>query len=55
MRRDELQAGPVAEEMIHRGEYAVPRLLGEPELSQPPMRAWLTVLVSAGRPRASAR
>ena len=49
MRRDELRLALVAEEMLHRGQYAVPRLLGEPELSQPPMRAWLTVLVSGGQ------
>ena len=49
MRRDELRLALVAEEMIHRGEYAVPRLLGEPEPSQPPMRGWLTVLVSGGQ------
>jgi 4-amino-4-deoxy-L-arabinose transferase-like glycosyltransferase len=45
----------VAEEMIHRGDFAVPRLLGEPDASEPPLQSWLVVLWLSGRPRASGR
>jgi 4-amino-4-deoxy-L-arabinose transferase-like glycosyltransferase len=47
--RDELRLALVAEEMIHRGDFAVPRLLGEPDASQPPLQSWLIVLCSLGQ------
>jgi len=47
--RDELRLALVAEEMIHRGDYAVPRLLGEPDASEPPLHGWLVVLGAFGR------
>jgi len=47
--RDELRLALVAEEMIHRGDFTVPRLLGEPDASQPPLPSWLIVLCSFGR------
>jgi 4-amino-4-deoxy-L-arabinose transferase-like glycosyltransferase len=47
--RDELRLALVAEEMIHRGDYTVPRLLGEPDASQPPVLGWLTVLGAFGQ------
>ena len=47
--RDELRLALVAEEMIHRGDFTVPRLLGEPDASQPPLQSWLIVLCSFGQ------
>jgi 4-amino-4-deoxy-L-arabinose transferase-like glycosyltransferase len=47
--RDELRLALVAEEMIHRGDFTVPRLLGEPDASQPPLASWLIVLCSFGQ------
>jgi 4-amino-4-deoxy-L-arabinose transferase-like glycosyltransferase len=47
--RDELRPALVSEEMIHRGDFTVPRLLGEPDASQPPLHSWLIVLGSFGR------
>ena len=47
--RDELRLALVAEEMIHRGDFTVPRLLGEPDASQPPLESWLIVLCSFGQ------
>jgi 4-amino-4-deoxy-L-arabinose transferase-like glycosyltransferase len=46
--RDELRVALVAEEMIHRGDFAVPRLLGEPDVG-PPFHGWLVVLGAVGR------
>ncbi|MBN2564429.1 MAG: hypothetical protein JXB46_01840 [Candidatus Eisenbacteria bacterium] len=39
----------VASEMIHRGDYIVPRLLGEVYVSKPPLQSWLVVLFSGNR------
>jgi 4-amino-4-deoxy-L-arabinose transferase-like glycosyltransferase len=36
----------VAMEMIERGDYVVPRLLGEPYRAKPPFQAWTIALVS---------
>jgi 4-amino-4-deoxy-L-arabinose transferase-like glycosyltransferase len=47
--RDELRLALVAEEMIQRGDFSVPRLLGEPDASQPPLQSWLVVLCSFGQ------
>jgi 4-amino-4-deoxy-L-arabinose transferase-like glycosyltransferase len=37
--------------MIHRADYVVPRLLGEPYLNKPPMQSWLIVLLAGGEAR----
>jgi 4-amino-4-deoxy-L-arabinose transferase-like glycosyltransferase len=47
--RDELRVALVAEEMIHRGDFAVPRLLGEPNASEPPFHGWMVVLGTLGQ------
>jgi 4-amino-4-deoxy-L-arabinose transferase-like glycosyltransferase len=49
LRREEVRLALVAEEMIHCGDFAVPRLLGEPDSSQPPLQSWLVVLFSGGQ------
>jgi 4-amino-4-deoxy-L-arabinose transferase-like glycosyltransferase len=52
LRWEEPRRALVAAEMIHRGDYVVPRLLGEPYLNKPPMHGWLVVLLAgfdAGR------
>lgn len=36
----------VASEMIHRADYVVPRVLGEPYANKPPLQSWLIVLLS---------
>jgi len=45
----------VAMEMIHRGDYVVPRILGEPYLKKPPLQNWLAILLAGNRlPRVNA-
>ncbi len=46
LRWEEPRRALVAAEMIRRGDYVVPRLLGEPYLNKPPMHGWLIVLFS---------
>jgi 4-amino-4-deoxy-L-arabinose transferase-like glycosyltransferase len=46
LRWEEPRRALVASEMIRRGDYVVPRLLGEPYLNKPPMHGWLIVLLS---------
>jgi 4-amino-4-deoxy-L-arabinose transferase-like glycosyltransferase len=46
LRWEEPRRALVASEMIRRGDYVVPRLLGEPYLNKPPMHGWLIVLFS---------
>jgi 4-amino-4-deoxy-L-arabinose transferase-like glycosyltransferase len=41
----------IAQEMIHSGDYVVPRLLGEPYLNKPPLQNWLIVLLAGGDAR----
>jgi 4-amino-4-deoxy-L-arabinose transferase-like glycosyltransferase len=51
LRWEEPRRALVAAEMIHRGDYVVPRLLGEPYLNKPPMQSWLIVLFAGGEAR----
>jgi 4-amino-4-deoxy-L-arabinose transferase-like glycosyltransferase len=46
LRWEEPRRALVAAEMIRRGDYVVPRLMGEPYLNKPPMHGWLIVLFS---------
>jgi 4-amino-4-deoxy-L-arabinose transferase-like glycosyltransferase len=46
LRWEEPRRALVAMEMIHRGDYVVPRLLGEPYLNKPPLQSWTIVLLS---------
>ena len=39
----------VALEMIYRGDYVVPHVLGEPYRNKPPLQNWLIVLVAGNR------
>lgn len=47
-RWEEPRAALVAYEMIERGDYVVPHLLGEPRPYEPPMHSWLVVLSALG-------
>jgi 4-amino-4-deoxy-L-arabinose transferase-like glycosyltransferase len=49
LRWEEPRRALVAAEMIHRGDYVVARLLGEPYLNKPPLQSWLIVLLAGGR------
>lgn len=51
LRWEEPRRALVAAEMIHRADYVVPRLLGEPYLNKPPMQSWLIVLFAGGDAR----
>jgi 4-amino-4-deoxy-L-arabinose transferase-like glycosyltransferase len=51
LRWEEPRRALVAAEMIHRADYVVPRLLGEPYLNKPPMQSWLIVLLAGGEAR----
>jgi 4-amino-4-deoxy-L-arabinose transferase-like glycosyltransferase len=51
LRWEEPRRALVAVEMIHRADYVVPRLLGEPYLNKPPMQSWLIVLLAGGEAR----
>ena len=46
LRWEEPRRALVAMEMIHRGDYVVPRLLGEPYLNKPPAQSWAIALLS---------
>lgn len=48
LRWEEPRRALVAAEMIRRGDYVVPRLLGEPYLNKPPMHSWMIVALSGG-------
>jgi len=39
----------VAAEMIHRGDYIVPRVFGEPYRNKPPLQNWLIILMSGNK------
>ena len=39
----------VASEMIHRGDYIVPRDVGEPYRNKPPLQNWLIILLAGNR------
>jgi 4-amino-4-deoxy-L-arabinose transferase-like glycosyltransferase len=41
----------VATEMIHRGDYIVPLVLGEPYYNKPPLQNWATVLATGNDTR----
>lgn len=46
LRWEEPRRALVAMEMIHRGDYVVPRLLGEPYLNKPPLQNWAIATLS---------
>lgn len=46
LRWEEPRRALVAMEMIHRGDYVVPRLLGEPYLNKPPLQGWTIAFFS---------
>lgn len=39
----------VACEMVYRGDYIVPRLMGEPYRNKPPLQNWLMILMAGNR------
>jgi hypothetical protein len=46
---EELTAALAAHEMLVRGDFVVPRVLGEPFVGQPPLPTWLVALAAGGR------
>jgi 4-amino-4-deoxy-L-arabinose transferase-like glycosyltransferase len=46
---EELTAALAAHEMLARGDFVVPRVLGEPFVGQPPLPSWLVALAAGGR------
>jgi 4-amino-4-deoxy-L-arabinose transferase-like glycosyltransferase len=51
LRWEEPRRALVAMEMIHRGDWVVPRLLGEPYLNKPPLQSWLIAAFALGDAR----
>ena len=49
LRGEELTAALAAHEMLARGDFVVPRVLGEPFVGQPPLPSWLVALAAGGR------
>ena len=49
LRWEESRRCLVACEMIYRGDYIVPRVMGEPYRNKPPLQNWLVILLAGNR------
>lgn len=49
IRGEESRRGRIAWEMIHHGDWLVPRVQGLPRLSRPPLQYWMIALVGMAR------
>lgn len=54
IRGEESRRGRIAWEMVHSGDWLIPRVQGVPRLSRPPMQYWLIALVGEWRGRVDA-
>ena len=54
IRGEESRRGRIAWEMIHGGDWLVPRVQGLPRLSRPPMQYWVVAMVGEFRGRVDA-